>query len=97
MRRISSGSRSQPQPSGLEDDLSIIHTSTFTIRDAAMISLKARSGDDMDQDFMDVIGKLHLLQVEMRRIQADRQVNVIVSMVLTLNPIWISAKILRPC
>jgi hypothetical protein len=49
----------------LEDDLSIIHTSTFTIRDAAMISLKARSGDDMDQDYMDVIGKSRLLQVEM--------------------------------
>ncbi|SCM75166.1 hypothetical protein KL86PLE_130567 [uncultured Pleomorphomonas sp.] len=64
MRRMSSGSRSQPQPSALEDDLSIIQTSTFTLSDATMISLKASSGDDMDQNYVDVIALPRRRQVE---------------------------------
>ena len=60
-----------------------------------MISPKSSSGDDMDQNYVDVIAPAHCEQVERRPEWFQSKERTILPIVLILNTIFKSAKILQ--
>ena len=59
-----------------------------------MISLKASLGDDMDQNYVDVIAQACCEQVELWLVWLHSKETTLLPIVLILNPIFDSAKIL---